>query len=106
MFLKIRKNDWLATLYLALLLGSTLFPDKSCNKVKTRMFSLLLDHQSISCYAWGVAVLADVYRQLGMASRALGNGISGCALLVRVCDASLRVEGAVVVDLGLVPESW
>ena len=48
------------------------------------MLSLLLDHQSTGCYAWGVAVVADVYRQLGMASRALGNGISGCALLVRV----------------------
>ena len=67
-----------------MLLGSTVFTDKSGQKVKAKYLSLLLDHDRTGCYAWGVGVLANLYRQLGMASRAEAQGLAGASLLLRV----------------------
>ena len=74
----------MATLYLAMLLGSTLFPDKSGMKVAKRLVGCVIDHEQTGGYAWGVAALAYLYRELGKASRAESAGIAGCSLLLRV----------------------
>ncbi|KAK9733107.1 hypothetical protein RND81_04G043900 [Saponaria officinalis] len=56
--------------YLLMLLGQTLFVDKSGDRVIARILVLLEDLSVVSEYAWGAATLAYLYRQLGTASRA------------------------------------
>ncbi|KAK9669320.1 hypothetical protein RND81_13G123100 [Saponaria officinalis] len=56
--------------YLMMLLGQTLFVDKSGDRVLARMLGLFEDLSAVSEYAWGAATLAYLYRKLGMATRA------------------------------------
>ncbi|XP_028106154.1 protein MAIN-LIKE 1-like, partial [Camellia sinensis] len=58
-----------ARAYLLFLLGCTLFSDKSGGRVPVVYLGLLMDLGSIHTYAWGAAVLAFLYRQLGFVSR-------------------------------------
>ena len=59
----------IAAYYILVLLGSTVLVDKSTTKVKHGWMPLLWDHDAIPEYAWGAAILAWVYRNLGQASR-------------------------------------
>ena len=70
--------------YMLLLFGSTLFVDKSGNRVRpSELCELRHGIEDISGYAWGVATLANLYRQLGVASRAGTEGIAGCLTLLQ-----------------------
>ncbi|KAK9665818.1 hypothetical protein RND81_14G138700 [Saponaria officinalis] len=51
--------------YLLMLLGQTLFVDKSGDRVIGRILGLLEDLSVVSEYAWGAATLAYLYMQLG-----------------------------------------
>ena len=77
-------QDSKAIFYLLHLLGSTVFVDKTQDRVSAFIFPLLEELNSVSKYAWGAAVLAHMYRQLGMASRAGCRQFSGCATLLEV----------------------
>ncbi|KAK9688960.1 hypothetical protein RND81_09G024700 [Saponaria officinalis] len=48
--------------YLMMLLGQTLFVDKSGDRVLARMLGLFEDLSAVSEYAWGAATLAYLYR--------------------------------------------
>ncbi|KAL9691501.1 hypothetical protein QQ045_011925 [Rhodiola kirilowii] len=78
-----RNEHHIATLYLALLVSCTLFVDKSGMNCKPHYLTVLLDHDETEGYAWGVATLAYLYRELGKASRGLTASIAGCTLLLR-----------------------
>jgi hypothetical protein len=69
--------------YLILVLGQTLFLDKSGDKVRARLLLLCDDLERVHEYAWGTAALAYLFRQLGMASRAGARGMSGCVSLLQ-----------------------
>ncbi|XP_028075300.1 protein MAIN-LIKE 1-like [Camellia sinensis] len=68
--------------YLLFLLGCTLFSDKTCTRVPVVYLSLLSDLTTVSSYAWGAAVLAYLYRQLGYASRSGVKQIAGYMTLL------------------------
>ncbi|KAI5681896.1 hypothetical protein M9H77_03124 [Catharanthus roseus] len=57
-----------AAYYIQYLLGSSLFTDKSGNIVPSRLWPLVKDVRSSRGFAWGVAMLAYLYRNLGQAS--------------------------------------
>ncbi|XP_021749469.1 protein MAIN-LIKE 1-like [Chenopodium quinoa] len=73
-----------AVSFLWILLGSSLFMDKSGNRLHP---SIIHELQLVegtfvtSSYSWGSATLAYLYRQLGQASRADCDSISGCLTL-------------------------
>ena len=73
-----------AILYLLHLLSSTVFVDKTQDRVSAFIYPLLEDLGCIKDYAWGAAVLAYQYRQLGLASRSECRQFSGCATLLEV----------------------
>ncbi|XP_012841302.1 PREDICTED: serine/threonine-protein phosphatase 7 long form homolog, partial [Erythranthe guttata] len=64
--------------YIIYLLGSTLFVNKSGARVKPDFCPLIEDIEQIREYSWGSGTLANLYRQLGMASRVEAKQISGC----------------------------
>ncbi|XP_012858101.1 PREDICTED: serine/threonine-protein phosphatase 7 long form homolog [Erythranthe guttata] len=68
--------------YIIYLLGSTLFVNKSGARVKPDFCPLIEDIEQIREYSWGSGTLANLYRQLGMASRAEAKQISGCLTLL------------------------
>ncbi|KAL8166926.1 hypothetical protein V2J09_008425 [Rumex salicifolius] len=72
-----------ASMYLLMLLGSTVFTDKTTQKVKLKYASLVLNLDHVTDYAWGAAILELTYCHLGQASRARGAGIVGCLLLLK-----------------------
>ncbi|CAK8535104.1 unnamed protein product [Lathyrus sativus] len=51
-----------------MLVGSTVFVDKTFTLVKARYLSLFMDLEGLSEYSWGAAVLVTLYRYLGDAS--------------------------------------
>lgn len=55
--------------YLMYLLGCTLFTDKSGTRVPIIFPTHLVDLDNVLSYAWGIAALAYLYRQLGLATR-------------------------------------
>ncbi|KAF5201507.1 Aminotransferase-like, plant mobile domain family protein [Thalictrum thalictroides] len=57
-----------ARAYLLFLLGSTMFGDTSGGRTPVYILQCLKNLNEISTYAWGVACLAFLYRQLGQAS--------------------------------------
>ncbi|XP_028111263.1 protein MAIN-LIKE 2-like [Camellia sinensis] len=71
-----------ARAYLLFLLGCTLFSDKSGDRVPVVYLGLLMDLGSIHTYAWGVAALAFLYRQLRYASRSGVKQIGGYMTLL------------------------
>ncbi|KAL2938724.1 Replicase polyprotein 1a [Bienertia sinuspersici] len=68
---------------LFLLLGCTLFVDKSGSKIRPQDIVEALESDSIHEFSWGSVVLAYLYRQLGMASRYSCLGIAGCLTLLK-----------------------
>ena len=57
-----------ARVYLLYVFGCSLFSDKSGNRVPASWLEFLRDLGQVRSYAWGAAVLAYLYRQLGSAS--------------------------------------
>ncbi|KAL2900727.1 Protein MAIN-LIKE 1, partial [Bienertia sinuspersici] len=78
-----RCDETKLTGWLFLLLGCTLFVDKSGNKIRSRDIVEALEPDSIHEFSWGSAALAYLYRQLGMASRYSCLGIAGCLTLLQ-----------------------
>lgn len=54
--------------YILYLFGSVLFPDPSGNKVNLKWLLFLEDFRKCGQFAWGAAVLAHIYRELGKVS--------------------------------------
>ncbi|CAI0425575.1 unnamed protein product [Linum tenue] len=69
--------------YLFVLLGSTLFVDKSRDRLRPAINLFLKDHRRLADYAWGAGALAYLYRQLGVATRAGSKGLCGCLTLLQ-----------------------
>ncbi|XP_021725846.1 protein MAINTENANCE OF MERISTEMS-like [Chenopodium quinoa] len=72
--------------FLWILLGSSLFVDKSGNRLHPSIIHELQPVEGTfvtSSYSWGSATLAYLYRQLGQASRADCDSISGCLTLLQ-----------------------
>ncbi|XP_021715739.1 protein MAIN-LIKE 2-like [Chenopodium quinoa] len=70
--------------YLWLVLGGTLFVDKTGNRTHPSfLHELCYMDVPINEYAWGTAALAYFYRQLGTASRNGANSIAGCLTLLQ-----------------------
>ncbi|XP_012828838.1 PREDICTED: serine/threonine-protein phosphatase 7 long form homolog [Erythranthe guttata] len=69
--------------YLTFLIGMALFPDRSVDRFKPTWMRYSSDLEHVGEYAWGAAVLAHLYRQLGLASRAHVKGLQGCTLLLQ-----------------------
>ncbi|XP_021758538.1 protein MAINTENANCE OF MERISTEMS-like [Chenopodium quinoa] len=72
--------------FLWILLGSSLFVDKSGNKLHPSIIHELQPVEGTfitSSYSWGSATLAYLYRQLGQSSRGDCDFISGCLTLLQ-----------------------
>ena len=80
----VRNESHIATLYLLLLLGSTVLVDRSTKGVKVQYAALVLNHDRTWDIAWGAGILALVYRNLGSASRVDTATIGSCGILLRV----------------------
>lgn len=79
-----RSSETQAIAWMWMLLGSTLFVDKSGNRVRPSILNELKDGvEGIETYSWGAATLAYLYRQLGIASRGDCQGIAGCLTLLQ-----------------------
>lgn len=65
-------------------MGVTLFIDKSKSKLSAHFLPFLDPLEDVSSYAWGAAVLAFLYHQLGVASRADTAQIVGCLTLLEL----------------------
>ena len=72
----------MARLYCMLLIGVSLFPDKTGNKVSL-IFLPLLRHFDTG-YSWGSAALACLYRELCVATRPSAAEIGGPLILLQV----------------------
>lgn len=73
-----------ARAWLWLMLGSTLFVDKSGNRCRPNCLTELWDDMdSIPDYSWSSATLAYLFRQLGIASRGSSQGLSGCLTVLQ-----------------------
>ncbi|CAK8562442.1 unnamed protein product [Lathyrus sativus] len=60
--------DYATRAYLLMLVGSTIFADKTFTLVEARYLSLFIDLDGLSGYSWGAAALVTLYRYLGDAS--------------------------------------
>ncbi|CAN0912309.1 Protein MAINTENANCE OF MERISTEMS [Linum grandiflorum] len=67
-----------AKMWLFCLLGSSLFVDKTSDRVRVQLVEFIRVTDEITKYAWGTATLAWLYRQLGMATRVDIVGRAGC----------------------------
>ena len=80
----IEDPEIVATGFLLYLLGSTICPDKSQNKIPITYLDLVRDHDSVQRTSWGSAALAHLYLALGEASRAGAALVSFCYTLLQV----------------------
>ncbi|CAK8534695.1 unnamed protein product [Lathyrus sativus] len=60
--------DYATRAYLLMLVGSTIFADKSFTLVEARYLSLFIDLDGLPGYSWEAAALVTLYRYLGDAS--------------------------------------
>ncbi|CAI0473735.1 unnamed protein product [Linum tenue] len=65
------------------MLGSTLFLDKSRDRVRPVVKLFLDELEEIDQYSWASGTLAWLYRCLGQASRAGAWGVAGCLTLLQ-----------------------
>ena len=73
--------------FILALMGSFLFADKKGGvHVHLCFLPLLRDLTHTATYSWGGAVLAHTYRELCRASLDRRRGISGCIILIQVCN--------------------
>ena len=73
-----------ATIFLSILLGATLFIDKSSSRIKPHILPLVFDHQRTPKLAWGTGALAFLYLSLGQGSRVRAKRIDGFTSLLQV----------------------
>ncbi|CAA0817189.1 Aminotransferase-like- plant mobile domain family protein, partial [Striga hermonthica] len=79
-----RSAEHVAIGWLWILLATTLFTDKSGNRVSPKLLHEMIDDvQGVETYSWGSAALAYLFRQLGIASRGDAQGLSGCLTLMQ-----------------------
>ena len=83
-FVLYRNEQYIASVYLAMLLADTLFVDKSGMKCRPWILASVAHPDAASEYAWGAACLAFLYRELGNASRVGAASMAGSSLLLRV----------------------
>ena len=76
--------DSIAAGWLAMLLVSTLFIDKS-TRVNTNVLPLLYHTAAIGEYSWASWILACLYRGLGEGTRTFAQRIDGSTYLLHVC---------------------
>ena len=69
--------------YIMYMIGSTLIPDKSRNRVHLMYLNLLRDLNNTKKYSWGSACLANLYRELCRASSEFGKAMGGCVILLQ-----------------------
>ncbi|XP_021720028.1 protein MAIN-LIKE 1-like [Chenopodium quinoa] len=70
--------------YMWLVLGGSLFLDKSGNRTHPSfLHELVVEGLPINEYSWGLATLAYLYRQLGTTSRNGTDSIAGCLTLLQ-----------------------
>ena len=72
-----------ARAYILMLMGSSLFSDKSGDAVQLVYLPLLRDLDDAGRYSWGSAVLGYTYRQLCSATKKGARELCGCPLLVQ-----------------------
>ncbi|CAN0838200.1 Protein MAINTENANCE OF MERISTEMS [Linum grandiflorum] len=72
-----------AKMWLFCLLGSSLFVDKTSDRVRVQLVEFIRVTDQITKYAWGTATLAWLYLQLGKATRADIVGRAGCLHLLQ-----------------------
>ncbi|CAN0898709.1 Serine/threonine-protein phosphatase 7 long form homolog [Linum grandiflorum] len=68
-------------MWLFCLLGSSLFVDKTSDRIRVQLVEFIRVTDEITKYAWGTATLAWLYRQLGTATRADIVGRAGYAIV-------------------------
>ena len=76
-----------AALYLYYLLGSTLFTDKSVDRLPYRYLRYVYNVGDVGSYAWGAAALCFLYNELGKATRRDAAQLGGCATLLQVISS-------------------
>ncbi|CAN1237882.1 Protein MAIN-LIKE 2 [Linum grandiflorum] len=72
-----------AQMWLLCLLGSSLFVDKTSDRVRVQLVEFIRVTDLITKYAWGTATLAWLYLELGKATRADIVGRAGCLHLLQ-----------------------
>ncbi|KAL9680949.1 hypothetical protein QQ045_012730 [Rhodiola kirilowii] len=72
------------SVYILVMLGSSLFLDSSGNDVSLHYLPLLADLDAISEYSWSSAALAFLYRSLCNACESTHTQLSGCAILIQL----------------------
>lgn len=77
------RQDQVARGYLLYLLGCTVFPDKTGNKISVYYLQSLMDLDSVGNTAWGMGILAHLYRQMGLATRSGVRQVSGNLTLLQ-----------------------
>ncbi|KAL9674567.1 hypothetical protein QQ045_030839 [Rhodiola kirilowii] len=70
--------------YILGMLGSSLLPNSSGSEISLHYLPLLADLDSLSCYSWGVAVLAYLYRKLWNTCDLKATQPSGCGILLQL----------------------
>ncbi|KAL9666157.1 hypothetical protein QQ045_000995 [Rhodiola kirilowii] len=70
--------------YILALLGSSLLPDSSGSEISIHFLPLLANLDSLSCYSWGGAVFAYLYRSLCNACESKATQLIGCAILLQL----------------------
>ncbi|KAI5419422.1 hypothetical protein KIW84_043555 [Lathyrus oleraceus] len=76
--------------YLLMLVGSTIFADKTFTLVEARYLLLFMDLDRYSGYSWGAAALVTLYRYLGDASMFSCKQLGGYPTLLQA--RSLKVD--------------
>ncbi|XP_058768222.1 protein MAIN-LIKE 1-like [Vicia villosa] len=72
-----------ARIYIMILIGQLLFPDKSGSHVHPKWSQFLFDFNQCGTYSWGSAVLCNLYREMCKACEFKVKEISGCLLLLQ-----------------------
>ncbi|KAL8143049.1 hypothetical protein V2J09_016081 [Rumex salicifolius] len=78
-----RDHHCIAAGFLWHAMSTSIFVDKSTNELNTNLLALFEDSKRLGLMAWGVGVLALLYRNLGHASRGMVAGNSECTYLIR-----------------------
>ncbi|XP_058767002.1 protein MAIN-LIKE 1-like [Vicia villosa] len=77
--------------YLMMLVGSTIFADKTFTLVEARYLLLIRDLRGLGSYSWASAALATLYRHLGDASMFSCKQLSGYPTLLQCAYRLLHV---------------
>ena len=72
--------------YLLMLVGSTIFADKTFTLVEARYLQLFIDLDACGSYCWGAAALVTLYRYLGDASMFCCKQLGGYPTLLQVSN--------------------